>query len=98
MARSLWPAGIHVVIAIIDGRTDLGPTRRATPDKSDGFHVKPSDVAVTVHWLSATAFSLDVRDRGAPVRRGLAAAPSQSLQSVFAGQSGIKVLDVLDLV
>jgi NAD(P)-dependent dehydrogenase (short-subunit alcohol dehydrogenase family) len=66
MARSLWPAGIHVAIVIIDGMVDLETTRRAMPDKPDSFYVKPADVAATVHWLSqqpssAWAFEVEAR-------------------------------------
>lgn len=69
MARSLWPAGIHVAIVIIDGMVDLERTRRAMPDKPDGFYVKPVDVAATVYWLSqqpasAWAFEIEARPFG----------------------------------
>lgn len=69
MARSLWPAGIHVAIVIIDGMVDLEKTRHAMPDKPDSFYVKPADVAATVHWLSqqppsAWAFEVEARPFG----------------------------------
>jgi NAD(P)-dependent dehydrogenase (short-subunit alcohol dehydrogenase family) len=58
MARSLWPSGIHVSLIIVDGVVDLPRTRRAMPDKPDGFFVKPSAVA-------ETAFQLTCQDRSA---------------------------------
>lgn len=66
MARSLWPAGIHVALVVIDGVVDLERTRRAMPDKPDSFYVKPDGVAATVHWLSqqpssAWAFEVEAR-------------------------------------
>lgn len=69
MARSLWPAGIHVAIVIIDGVVDLERTRQTMPDKPDSFYVKPDDVAATVHWLSqqsssAWAFEVEARPFG----------------------------------
>lgn len=41
MARSLWPAGIHVGVVIVDGVVDLSGTRAAMPDKPDGFFDGP---------------------------------------------------------
>jgi NAD(P)-dependent dehydrogenase (short-subunit alcohol dehydrogenase family) len=58
MARSLWPSGIHVCVIIVDGVVDLPRTRKAMPDKPDGFFVKPSAVA-------ETAFQLTCQDRSA---------------------------------
>ena len=66
MARSLWPAGIHVAVVIIDGVVDLPRTRQAMPDKPDSFYVQPDAVAATAYWLSqqpssAWAFELEAR-------------------------------------
>lgn len=66
MARSLWPAGIHVAMVIIDGVVDLPRTRQAMPDKPDSFYVQPAAVAATVYWLSqqpssAWTFELEAR-------------------------------------
>ena len=66
MARSLWPAGIHVAVVIIDGVVDLPRTRQAMPDKPDSFYVQPDAVADTVYWLSqqpssAWAFEVEAR-------------------------------------
>jgi NAD(P)-dependent dehydrogenase (short-subunit alcohol dehydrogenase family) len=66
MARSLWPAGIHVAVVIIDGVVDLPRTRQAMPDKPDSFYVQPDAVAATVYWLSqqppsAWAFEVEAR-------------------------------------
>ncbi len=66
MARSLWPAGIHVALVIIDGVVDLERTRQAMPDKPDSFFVQPDAVAATVHWLSRqdrSAWSFEVEAR-----------------------------------
>lgn len=69
MARTLWPAGIHVALVIIDGAVDLETTRKAMPDKPDSYFVKPADVAETVYWLSqqprsAWAFEVEARPFG----------------------------------
>lgn len=66
MARSLWPAGIHVALVVIDGVVDLERTRKAMPDKPDSFFVQPDAVAATVHWLvgqgrSAWSFEVEAR-------------------------------------
>lgn len=66
MARSLWPAGIHVAMVIIDGMIDLPRTRQAMPDKPESFFVQPDAVAATVYWLSqqpssAWAFEVEAR-------------------------------------
>ncbi len=58
MARSLWPAGIHVCLIIVDGAVDLARTRKALPGKPDSFFVKPAAVA-------ETAFQLTCQDRSA---------------------------------
>lgn len=58
MARSLWPAGIHVALVIVDGVVDLARTRAMMPDKPDSFFIKPSAVA-------ETAFNLTCQDRSA---------------------------------
>ncbi|MBV8854622.1 MAG: SDR family NAD(P)-dependent oxidoreductase [Sinobacteraceae bacterium] len=58
MARSLWPAGIHVSLIIVDGAVDLARTRQAMPDKPDSYFIKPAAVA-------ETAFQLTCQDRSA---------------------------------
>lgn len=66
MARSLWPAGIHVSLIIVDGVVDLPRTRRMMPDKPDSFFVKPSAVAETAIQLvaqDASAWSFEVEAR-----------------------------------
>ena len=69
MARSLWPAGIHVALIVIDAVVDLPRTRRMMPDKPDDFFLKPEDMAATAVWLakqprSAWTFEADVRPFG----------------------------------
>lgn len=66
MARSLWPAGIHVSLIIVDGVVDLPRTRRRMADKPDSFFVKPSAVAETAFQLvgqdpSAWSFEVEAR-------------------------------------
>lgn len=66
MARSLWPAGIHVAVVIIDGVVDLERSRQAMPDKPESFYVQSDAVAATVYWLSqqpssAWAFEVEAR-------------------------------------
>lgn len=66
MARSLWPAGIHVALVVLDGIVDLQATRKRMPDKPDRFFIKPEDVAETVYWLSrqpASAWAFEVEAR-----------------------------------
>ena len=69
MARSLWPAGIHVALVVVDAVVDLPRTRRMMPDKPDAFFLKPDDMAATAVWLakqprSAWTFEADVRPFG----------------------------------
>jgi NAD(P)-dependent dehydrogenase (short-subunit alcohol dehydrogenase family) len=69
MARSLWPAGIHVSLIIVDGVVDLPRTRKAMPDKPDSFFVKPDAVAETAFQLtrqdrSAWSFEIEARPFG----------------------------------
>ena len=66
MARSLWPAGIHVSLIIVDGVVDLPRTRQMMPDKPDSFFVKPSGVAETAYHLTCqdpSAWSFEVEAR-----------------------------------
>ena len=69
MARSLWPAGIHPALIVVDADVDLPGTRRNMPDKPDTFFLKPDDMAATAVWLasqprSAWTFEVDVRPFG----------------------------------
>ena len=69
MARSLWPAGIHVAIIPVDAVVDLPRTRKGMPDKPDDFFLKPDDLAATAVWLakqprSAWTFEAVVRPFG----------------------------------
>ena len=69
MARSLWPAGIHVALVVVDGVVDLARTRARLPDKPDSFFIKPAGVAETVYQLSvqdpsAWSFELEARPFG----------------------------------
>lgn len=66
MARSLWPAGIHVALNIVDGMVDLATTRAKMPDKPDDFFVDPAGVA-EIAWnlahQSRRAWSFEVEAR-----------------------------------
>ena len=66
MARSLWPAGIHVALIIVDGAVDLPTTRAKMPDKADDFFVGPEGVA-EIAWdltrQSRRAWSFEVEAR-----------------------------------
>ena len=76
MARSLWPAGIHLAIVILDGVVDLPKTREMMTDKSDDFFIKPKDVAKA--------------PSGCPVRRGRPGrSPSRHGLSVRRGDGAI---------
>jgi NAD(P)-dependent dehydrogenase (short-subunit alcohol dehydrogenase family) len=66
MARSLWPAGIHVALVVVDGVVDLARTRARLPDKPDSFFIKPVGVAETVYQLAVqdpSAWSFEVEAR-----------------------------------
>jgi NAD(P)-dependent dehydrogenase (short-subunit alcohol dehydrogenase family) len=66
MAKSLWPAGIHVAIIIVDGIVDRPSTRKRMPDKPNSFFVEPDDVAETAFQLTAqrpSAWSFEVEAR-----------------------------------
>jgi NAD(P)-dependent dehydrogenase (short-subunit alcohol dehydrogenase family) len=69
MARSLWPAGIHVALVVLDGVVDLPRTRASMPGKRDDFFIKPADVAESAFWLtqqprSAWSFAIEARPFG----------------------------------
>jgi NAD(P)-dependent dehydrogenase (short-subunit alcohol dehydrogenase family) len=69
MARSLWPAGIHVSLIVVDGIVDLPRTRQMMRDKPDSFFIKPSAVAETAYRLacqdpSAWSFEVEARPFG----------------------------------
>jgi len=69
MARHLWPAGVHVALAVLDGVVDLPRTRKMMPGKPDSFFIKPDDVAESVWQLtrqprSAWTFELEARPFG----------------------------------
>lgn len=66
MARSLWPAGIHVSLIVVDGVVDLRRTRQIMPDKPDSFFIKSSAVAETAFRLTCqdpSAWSFEVEAR-----------------------------------
>lgn len=66
MARSLWPAGIHVSLIVVDGVVDLPRTRQMLPDKPDSFFIKPSGVAEAAFRLTCqdpSAWSFEVEAR-----------------------------------
>jgi NAD(P)-dependent dehydrogenase (short-subunit alcohol dehydrogenase family) len=66
MARSLWPAGIHVAVIILDGIVDLKTTRAMMPDKPDDFFLDPAGLA-EIAWdlahQSRRAWSFEVEAR-----------------------------------
>ena len=69
MAKSLWPAGIHVALIVLDGVVDLPRTRARMPDKPDDFFIQPADVAESAFWLSrqprsAWSFAVEARPFG----------------------------------
>ncbi|MBI3574460.1 MAG: SDR family NAD(P)-dependent oxidoreductase [Gammaproteobacteria bacterium] len=69
MARHLWPSGIHVALAILDGVVDTPVTRKRMPDKPDSYFIKPDDVADNVFRLtrqkpSAWSFEIEARPSG----------------------------------
>lgn len=69
LARTLWPAGVHVALVIIDGVVDLPRTRQNMPDKPDSFFVQPDDVAELALGLvrqprSAWSFEVEARPFG----------------------------------
>ena len=66
MAKSLWPAGIHVSVIIIDGAVDLPSTREKMPDKPADFFVSPeaiADIAWDLSQQSRRAWSFEVEAR-----------------------------------
>ncbi len=69
MARSLWPAGIHVALIVVDGIVDLPRTRKAMPDRPASFFIQPAAVAETAFQLahqdrSAWSFEVEARPFG----------------------------------
>lgn len=66
LARTLWPAGIHVALIIVDGVVDLPRTRAMMAGKPDTFFVAPDDVASIAASLVAQprqAWSFEVEAR-----------------------------------
>lgn len=69
MARTLWPAGIHVALIIVDGMVDLPRTRDLMKDEPDSFFIRPADVAELAFRLveqprSAWSFEVEARPFG----------------------------------
>ncbi|MEB2310878.1 MAG: SDR family NAD(P)-dependent oxidoreductase [Sorangiineae bacterium] len=69
MARTLWPAGIHVALIIVDGMVDLPRTRDRMKDAPDSFFIRPDDVAELAFRLveqprSAWSFEVEARPFG----------------------------------
>ncbi len=69
LARTLWPAGVHVALVIIDGVIDLPRTRQFMSDKPDSFFIQPDHIAETVLQLvnqpsSAWSFEVEARPFG----------------------------------
>ena len=69
LARTLWPAGIHVALIVVDGVVDLPATRAWMKDKPDSFFIQPNDVADTALYLarqprSAWSFEVEARPFG----------------------------------
>jgi NAD(P)-dependent dehydrogenase (short-subunit alcohol dehydrogenase family) len=69
LARTLWPAGIHVALIVVDGVVDLPATRAWLKDKPDSFFIRPDDVAFTALHLvrqprSAWSFEVEARPFG----------------------------------
>lgn len=58
MARTLWPAGIHVSLIVVDGFIDTPSIREMMPEKDDDFFIRPDS-------LASTAFSLAVQEKSA---------------------------------
>jgi NAD(P)-dependent dehydrogenase (short-subunit alcohol dehydrogenase family) len=66
MAKTLWPAKIHVALIVIDGVVDLERTREQMPDKPDEFFVDPNGVAEIAWQLTQQtpqAWSFEVEAR-----------------------------------
>jgi NAD(P)-dependent dehydrogenase (short-subunit alcohol dehydrogenase family) len=66
MARALWPKGIHIALAIIDGVVDIPTTRQQMPDKPTEFFVSPKALAQAVYNLTIQdrqgwSFEIEVR-------------------------------------
>ena len=69
MARTLWPAGIHVGLIVVDGVVDLPATRDAMPNKPADYFVSPAGVADTAFFLAhqdrrAWSFEVEARPFG----------------------------------
>ena len=66
MARALWPKGIHIALAIIDGVVDIPATRQQMPDKPTECFVSPTALAEAVYNLTIQdrqgwSFEIEVR-------------------------------------
>jgi NAD(P)-dependent dehydrogenase (short-subunit alcohol dehydrogenase family) len=66
MARSLWPAGIHVALIIVDGAVDSPAARKMMKDRPVEGFIDPSALAETVYNLTLQdrrgwSFEVEVR-------------------------------------
>lgn len=69
LARTLWPAGVHVSLIVVDGVVDMPATRAWMKDKPDSFFIQPDDVAgIAVHLVrqgrSGWSFEVEARPFG----------------------------------
>jgi NAD(P)-dependent dehydrogenase (short-subunit alcohol dehydrogenase family) len=69
MARDLGPKGVHVAYVVIDAVIDVPWTRRAYPDATDDFFIRPAAIADEVWHVahqdrSAWSFLVEVRPFG----------------------------------
>jgi NAD(P)-dependent dehydrogenase (short-subunit alcohol dehydrogenase family) len=69
IARELGPKGIHVAYLIIDAVIDLPWTRKARPEASDTFFIKPAAIAEEIWHVahqdrSAWSFNVEIRPFG----------------------------------
>ncbi|MCW2319002.1 NAD(P)-dependent dehydrogenase (short-subunit alcohol dehydrogenase family) [Rhodoblastus acidophilus] len=66
MARHLWPKGVHVALAIIDGVVDTPAARTYLPDRANETFVSPDAVAESIYALTTQdprgwSFEVEVR-------------------------------------
>jgi NAD(P)-dependent dehydrogenase (short-subunit alcohol dehydrogenase family) len=69
LARTLWPAGVHVSLIVVNGVVDLATTRAWMKDRPDSFFIQLDDVAATALHLarqprSAWSFEVEARPFG----------------------------------
>ena len=95
MARSLWPAGIHVALIVVDGVVELGPARPSALARQARklFHQARRCRRDGLSTQRAGPERLELRGRGAAVRARRGEAALFLLDLAEAGEAALEARD-----